>query len=139
MNLRHIGIVTINIKHSLQFWKKYFGFKIVKDLYERGDAIDSLLGYKNCKIRTIKLNNKKGLILELIEIKKPKLRKRRNLTINNGITHFAMTTENLDNFYKKNKEKITFNCSPQISKNGDVKVLYLKTPENCYLELVEKL
>jgi hypothetical protein len=139
MKIRHIGIVTINIKKSLKFWKKYFGFKIIKDLNEEGNVIDKLLGYRNSKIRSVKLKNRVGMFLELLEMKKPKLQIRKNLTINNGITHFAITVKNLDNFYKKYKETILFNCPPQLSNDGRVKVLYLKTPENCYLELVQEL
>ena len=139
MKIRHIGLVTLDIKVSLRFWTKYLNFKIFKTLNEQGEAIDKMFGYRNTLIKSIKLKDDIGSILELIEIKRPKLKKRDNQTINNGITHFAITIENLDNFYKKNKNKIKFNCPPQISKDGNVKVLYAKTPEKCYLEIVEEL
>lgn len=139
MKIRHIGIVTINLNSSLNFWTKHFKFKVFKSLDEKGKTIDKMLGYNKCKIKSVKLKTNAGIILELIKLKHPKLKKRKNLTINNGITHFALTVKNLENFYKRKKDKINFNCTPQLSDDGKVKVLYAKTPENCYLELVEDL
>jgi len=139
MKIRHIGIVTIDIKTSLKFWTKFLNFKVFKILLESGKTIDNMFGYKNTFIKSIKLKDKSGSIIELLEIKKPKIKHRKNLTINNGITHFAITIENLDKFYKKNKNRIKFNCPPQISKDGNVKVLYAKTPEKCFLEIVEEI
>lgn len=139
MKIRHIGIVCLDLNVSLKFWTKYFNFKISKNLKEDGTAIDNMFGYKNTKIITIKLKHRSGLILELLKIEKPRLKKRNNLTINNGITHFSITIKNLDKFYSKYKNKINFNCPPQLSMDGNVKVLYAKTPEKCYIELVEEL
>ena len=113
--------------------------KEFRDRYEKGETLDKMFGYKNLQIKSIKLKDKSGSILELIDIKKPPKKKVDNLTINNGITHFAITIKDLDGFYKKYKNKIEFNCAPQISKDTKVKVLYAKTPEKCYVELVEEL
>lgn len=139
MKLRHIGIVVNDLNSSLKFWKNNFNLKVIKSAKEQGETIDQMLGYKNCKIKTIKMINKSGLSLELIKFLKPKRIKREIKTNYNGITHFALEVKNLDEFYKKNKNKIKFNCSPQISKDLKVKVLYAKTPENSYIELVQKL
>jgi catechol 2,3-dioxygenase-like lactoylglutathione lyase family enzyme len=139
MKIRHIGLVVLNIQVSLKFWTKYFGFRLFKTMNEKGETLDKMFGYKNLQIKSIKLKDKSGSILELIDIKKPPKKKVDNLTINNGITHFAITIKDLDGFYKKYKNKIEFNCAPQISKDTKVKVLYAKTPEKCYVELVEEL
>ena len=139
MKIRHIGLVVLNIQVSLNFWIKYLGFRLFKTMNEKGETLDKMFGYKNLQIKSIKLKDKSGSILELIDIKKPKIKKVDILTINNGITHFAITIKDLDGFYKKYKNKIEFNCAPQISKDKKVKVLYAKTPEKCYVELVEEL
>ena len=52
---------------------------------------------------------------------------------------FCNYNQRFDGFYRKYKNKIEFNCAPQISKDKKVKVLYAKTPERCYVELVEEL
>jgi len=139
MKLRHIGIVVNNLNNSLKFWKNIFSFKVIKSAKEQGETIDQMLSFKNCKIKTVKMVNKSGLSLELIEFLKPKRIKKEMKTNYNGITHFALEVKNLDEFYKNNKKKIKFNCSPQISKDLKVKVLYAKTPENSFIELVQKL
>ena len=85
MKVRHIGLIVLNIQVSKRFWTKYLNFKIFKTMKEKGEAIDRMFGYKNVEIKSIKLKDKSGSILELIEIKKPKIKKVDNLTINNGI------------------------------------------------------
>ena len=44
MKIRHIGLVTLDIKVSLRFWTKYLNFKIFKTLNEQGEAIDKMFG-----------------------------------------------------------------------------------------------
>lgn len=139
MKIRHIGIVCLEINTSLKFWRNYFNFKIIKKVNEKGQTINKILGFKNAEIKTIKLKNETGLILELILFQKPKTKKKKLFTNNNGITHFALTVKNLDNFYKKYNKTINFNCPPQFSEDGKVKVLYAKTPEGCFIELVEEI
>ena len=72
MKLRHIGIVVNNLNNSLKFWKNIFSFKVIKSAKEQGETIDQMLSFKNCKIKTVKMVNKSGLSLELIEFLKPK-------------------------------------------------------------------
>ena len=90
MKIRHIGLVVLNIQVSVRFWTKYLGFRIFKTMNEKGEVLDKMFGYKNLQIKSIKLKDKSGSILELIEIKKPKLKKVDNLTINNGITYTSV-------------------------------------------------
>ena len=78
MKLRHIGIVVNDLKVSLKFWKNNFNLKVIKSTKEQGETIDQMLGYKNCKIKTVKMINKSGLSLELIEFFKPKRIKKKN-------------------------------------------------------------
>ena len=42
-SLRHIGIVTRNIDSSIDFYKKFFKFKIVIDQIEKGYFIEKIL------------------------------------------------------------------------------------------------
>ena len=103
MKIRHIGIVVINLNKSLSFWKKYFNFKVVKNLNESGEVIDKMLGHKNCVINTIKMSNNKGSSIELINFIKPKIKKEIfKLTI--MVLPIAMTVDNLNNFYNKHKK-----------------------------------
>ena len=57
--IRHTGLVTNNIKKSLIFWVNYLKFNIKSDNIEKGALIDKVLGYKNVRVRTVKLIDKK--------------------------------------------------------------------------------
>ena len=67
--IRHTGIVTKNLRKSLTFWQSYFGFKKIKDDIEFGNTIDKVLGYKNIEVRTIKLKDSSGSLIELLTFK----------------------------------------------------------------------
>ena len=55
IKIRHTGMVSKNLKKSIYFWVNLIGFKIVKTLNEKGHLIDKIIGYKNVKVKTIKL------------------------------------------------------------------------------------
>ena len=100
------GTVIVNIPDSKAGKKQFLsnGCHMVDSLrYILGDfeVIDKMLGHKNCVINTIKMSNNKGSSIELINFIKPKIKKRNIQTNNNGITHIAMTVDNLSNFYNK--------------------------------------
>ena len=69
--IRHTGIVTNNLKKSLWFWREQLKFKIKKTANERGDTIDSVLGYKNVKVRTIKLADNRENLIEILYFLNP--------------------------------------------------------------------
>tara|TARA_B100000963_G_scaffold41570_1_gene30920 strand:+ start:10717 stop:11145 length:429 start_codon:yes stop_codon:yes gene_type:complete len=139
--IRHTGLVTKNIKKSLNFWCDLIGFKVYKDIIEYGDAIDNILKLKNTKVRTIKLKDKKKNLLELLHFLKPKKNKIKKTFSNSiGYTHISITVKDIDKLCKKLKmHKVKFNSPPQISKDGRVKMTYCQTPEGSFLEIVEEL
>ena len=140
IRVRHTGIVTENLTKSLEFWQKYFGFKKIKDNNEYGETIDKVLGYKNVKVRTVKLKDSSNALIELLFFKnRPKTKKNLLSPYSNGITHISITVKNIDKIYDKLKKKIRFNSKPLISHDGNVKMTYCKTPEGAFLELVEEL
>jgi catechol 2,3-dioxygenase-like lactoylglutathione lyase family enzyme len=140
VNIRHTGIVTRNLKESLFFWKKIFGFRIVKDMNEMGKTLDKVLKIKKVNVRTLKLKDSNNSQIELLLFKNiKKTKEKKTKTFSNGITHISITVKNIDEIYKKYKKKIKFNSEPLFSKDGNVKMTYCKTPEGAFLELVEEL
>ena len=139
--IRHTGLVTTDIKQSLLFWTKYFKFKIHKEMNEKGEVIDKIMLYKNVKLKTFKLKDKKNNLLELLYFKnRPKTRLSKIKPYTNGFTHISITVNNLDALYNRLiKKKIVFNAKPKVSADGNVLMTYCKTPEGAYLELVEEL
>ena len=141
IKIRHTGIVTKNIKESLYFWCKTLGFKITKDLIESGNLIDKVLGYKKIKVRTIKLKDTNGNLIELLHfINPPKTKLNKIKPYSNGITHLSITVKNIDLIYRKLKKNNTkLNTKHQISADGNVKMTYCTAPEGSFLELVQEL
>ena len=139
-NFRHSGIVTKDLNKSLLFYNKLLKLKIIKVIDEDSDTMTSLLKVKNCRLKTIKLGLKKKIFLELLYFYKTK-QKLRNIKINSpGLTHISLTVENLDQIYKKfKKNKIKFLSKPLISSDKKVKLVFCKSPENIFIELVEIL
>jgi catechol 2,3-dioxygenase-like lactoylglutathione lyase family enzyme len=141
IKIRHTGIVSKNLKKSIYFWVNLIGFRIVKTLNEEGDLIDKIIGYKNAKVKTIKLeDNFKNLIEILFFLNSPKQPKTKIKPYSLGYTHISLTVKNISYLYKNlKKNKIIFNSAPKISADGRVIMTYCKTPEGAYLELVEEL
>jgi len=140
IKIRHTGIVTTSIKKSIWFWCKQLKFKIKKVAVENGTTIDKVLGYKNVKVKTIKLqDNNKNLVELLFFLNSPKTKKNKMMPYSIGITHISVTVRDLEKLYKKlKKNRIQFNSEPRLSADKKVLMTYCRTPEGSFLELVEE-
>lgn len=139
IKIRHTGIVTKDLKKSLFFWNKIFKFKIKKDLVEKGKTLDKVLKHKNVKVRTLKLSDNFGNLIELLYFKSPQtINKNKYFTNSKGITHLSVTVKNINYIYEKYKEEIKFNSPPLMSEDKKVLMTYCRTPEGCFLELVQE-
>ena len=100
ITIRHTGIVTRDLKKSLLFWNKYLGFKIVKDLREKGNLIDKIMLYEKVDVRTLKLDDKNGNKIEILYFKNPpKIKKNTIKPFSNGITHLSVTVKNINKLF----------------------------------------
>ena len=130
ITIRHTGIVTKNLDKSLIFWQKLIGFKQVNSQIERGDLIDSVLGYENVKVRTIKLKDKNKNLIELLYFYNSpnKAEKKKINPYTPGYTHISITVKNIQSIYKKLKKyKVKFNSKPQITPDKKHKMTYYTT------------
>ena len=90
--IRHTGLVTKNLKKSLWFWKNILNFKIKKDQIEKGSLIDKVLGYKNVKVRTIKLEDKNKNLIEILYFQNaPYAKINKVYPYSSGYTHISVT------------------------------------------------
>ena len=100
VKIRHTGIVTKNLKKSLLFWNKYLGFKILKEANEKGNLIDKIMQYKKVKVKTIKLLDKNGGLIEILYFKNsPKIKNNEIKPYSNGITHISITVKDIYKIY----------------------------------------
>jgi catechol 2,3-dioxygenase-like lactoylglutathione lyase family enzyme len=141
IKIRHTGIVTKNLKKSLYFWVDLLGFKIKKRLNEKGELIDKVIGYKNVRVKTLKLEDSCQNLIELLYFSNPPRFKRISIEpYTNGYTHISLTVKNIEVMYQIfKKKKIIFNSPPKRSADGMVKMTYCRTPEGAFLELVQEL
>ena len=98
LNVRHVGIVTNDLKKSINFYSKILGFKIVRQMNETDPSLSNLMSLKKVKVKTVKMISKQNGMVELLSWKSPKTKKKVACSKLNliGLTHFALTVKNLD-------------------------------------------
>ena len=138
--IRHIGIVVNNMENSLKFYRDLLGLKIIRDMDEHGDYIDNMLSLNNVQVRTVKLSADTGnTLIELLDFKSHTDDEIRNF-YTTGVSHVALTVDNLDDLYKNlSANNISFNAPPQESPDGLVKVTFCNDPDGTPIELVEMI
>lgn len=140
-SLRHVGIVVTKLEDWIHFLTLSLGFQIWVDQIEKGKFISQLLGIPNVEVRTIKLRDAKGGVIELLHFLSPK----RNHDEcwprepnSQGITHIAIEVDSIYDVLERVKVKDLFPIGPpQVSDNGGAIVCYLRGPEQVLVELVE--
>jgi catechol 2,3-dioxygenase-like lactoylglutathione lyase family enzyme len=136
-----VGIVVNDLEKNKDFWINTMGLKLHIEALEESPYIDELLAIKDPALKTVKLIDSKGFIIELLKFE--------NYQVGNswsgdlkttGLTHIALTVDNLDELVKvliKNDYQTLSDI--KVSPNGKVKVVFVKGPEGLMLELVEEL
>ena len=138
INLRHIGIVTNNLENSLKFYKDILGFKIKMEGFEDRNFIDHILNLKKSSLMTVKLVDEKGGIIELLKYDNPRGKPIKREINDLGLSHFALTVDNLEDVYVKLKDNnIEFISSPTLSPDSKVKVCFCYDTDGIVIELVE--
>jgi len=139
-DIRHTGIVVLDLEASIYFYRDLLGFQIVKQMEEKGDYIDCLLSLQNVQITTVKMTSSSGQMIELLKYHSHTVKQRKREIYDIGVSHIAFTVGNLDVEYGRLKDKgIQFNSPPQLSPDGYAKVAFCRAPEGTLIELVEVL
>ncbi len=139
-NIRHTGIVVIDLEASLYFYRDLLGFQIVKQMEEMGHYIDNILSLRNVNVTTIKITSPSGQMIELLKYHSHNAEQKKREICEIGISHIAFTVDDLDTEYRRlENEGIQFNSSPQLSPDGYAKVAFCRAPEGTLIELVEVL
>jgi len=138
---RHVGIVVKDLAKTTDFWTNLIGFKLHIDAKEISPYIDELLGIANPELRTVKLIDENGFIIELLEFANyPAKDNWEGNLATTGLTHIALTVSDLESLVAKLKENdYKFISEIKNSPNGAVKVVFVTGPEGLMLELVEPL
>ena len=138
---RHVGIVVNDLYKTRDFWINTLGFKLHIEAKEESPYIDDLLSIKEPNLTTVKLIDSKGFIIELLDFESYQVNQSWSGDLKTtGLTHIALTVDNLDELVDKLKNQNYQTLSEiKISPNKKVKVVFVKGPEAIMLELVQEL
>ena len=136
-----MGIVVNDLEKTKDFWINTLGFKLHIEAKEESPYIDELLDIKNPALTTVKLIDSNGFIIELLKFKHYQVGNSWSGDLKTtGLTHIALTVDNLDELAAKLKKENYHTLSEiKISPNKKVKVLFIRGPEAIMLELVQEL
>jgi catechol 2,3-dioxygenase-like lactoylglutathione lyase family enzyme len=139
--VRHVGIVVNSIEKTKTFWINLMGFKLHIEAIEQSPYIDELIAIKNPGLTTVKLIDSKGFIIELLKFENYNCEKRWSGDLKKiGLTHIALTVDNLDELVKDlKKQNYELLSEVKISPNKKVNVVFVRGPEGVIVELVQEL
>tara|TARA_R100001377_G_scaffold63776_1_gene39373 strand:+ start:332 stop:766 length:435 start_codon:yes stop_codon:yes gene_type:complete len=142
MKIRHVGITVNDLDKSIFFYQDLLGFKIEKRMNESGDFIDNISDLKNVSVTTVKLSPPEGtsesVMIELLKYHSHKTDIERIDINNGGITHFALTVNDIEELYTRlTNANVEFSCKPQLSADGGAIVTFCRDFENNLIEIVE--
>ncbi|MBF0595256.1 MAG: VOC family protein [Candidatus Omnitrophica bacterium] len=138
--IRHIGLVVENVDKALDFYGVFLGFSVVKDQWETGPFIDAVLGMPGLRVRTIKMMDAGGAILELLCFDLPPEACAGREIHQPGFSHIALTVQDVDRLFEGIKALgLPFISSPKVSGDGRAKVVFCRDPQGNFLELVQEL
>lgn len=138
-SIRHVGLVVNNLDASLHFWCEIMGFVVVRTMEESGPHIDAMMGIQGVQVTTVKISAADGNILELLKFHShPHTAKWEGQPYSTGLTHIALTVQDLkETLCRLETANIIISNEPQLSSDGNVKVVYITGPEGVLIELVE--
>lgn len=143
--LRHVGLVTDDVRASLAVYNA-LGFTSCVECEENREFIGKISGWPLWKpqLFTYKLTNGSGDMIELLDYNMDgsgaRIGARTELT-DPGCAHFALTVSDLLVMKEKLEklEGVFFLSDVQESPDGKVLVVFMKTPEGSFVELVEEI
>lgn len=137
---RHTGIIAVDMKESLYFYKEILGLKVIQDFTDDSDYINKITGLQNADVHMIKLKAKDGTVLEILSYKNHPTKLLDQPIYNVGASHIALQVRNADDAYNKLTENnVRIISEPVLSSEGIAKVFFCFDPNDVRIELVEML
>jgi catechol-2,3-dioxygenase len=107
---------------------------------EPGHFIDKILGLSNSKLTTVKMTLSNDQVVELLYFHSHKESEKKLIRpFSTGITHFAVTVDNIaDTHTKLEGLGVEFISRPETSPDGKAIVAFCRDPDGNYIELVQE-
>lgn len=136
-SLSHVGITVKDFKKSVQWYEKYFGFKLISESKFNEETVRSLEALYQARQGTLKLGflrMPKGGVVEIFEFSHQE--EKTTLNWNRpGVTHFTLDVKNINKWYEQYKDEINFLSEPQTTDGNDW--VFLKDPDGNLIELID--
>ncbi len=141
---RHVGIVLNNINATLRIWTEVLDFVVISRRIENGSPVEKLIGIEGVSLESVKIASRTDnrICVEFLSFINPTSVYRKPKTVPNsyGITHLALTVDNLPNVVKKLYEYgVVLIGEISVSDDGKSQGVYTEFPENILIELVEEI
>lgn len=137
---RHTGIIAIDMKESLYFYRDVLGLKVIQDYKDDSDYINEITGIKNASVHMIKLKAMDGTIIEILSYENHPTKLIDQAIYNVGACHIALQVKNADEAYQRlRKEKVDIISKPILSSEKIARVFFCFDPNRVRIELVEML
>ena len=140
-SVRHTGIVVRDLNKAIKFYCA-LGFVEQNRAIEKGDFIDTVVGFQNTKLEWVKLKAPDGYLLELLQYhshqEQKKIVKQKSNQL--GCSHLALGVDNIGAVCEKIKEIGGGIVNPPaLTIDKQVKVAYCHDNEGNLMEIVEVL
>ena len=134
---RHVGIVVDDLDNQRKFYEELLGLEVYYDKVEEGEFLQHITGIQNPRARILKLGKDGNTVVELLgfDVFGSNIP---NELDTEGITHFALTVDDLDEIFVRMIEGgVKFINKPKINPEGTHKVAFCMDFEKNFIELVE--
>ena len=139
---RHTGIVVNDMELQLKFYRDLLGLEVYYDQYEEGKWLKRLLpGYSIRFARIVKLKAQNQPMVELLHFDEWTYNTKYGLKPVNevGITHMALTVDNIHNMAKiLTANGVTLLSPPKNNPSNTAIVCFCRDFEDNLIELVEE-
>lgn len=141
----HMGLTVSDVDQSVEFYADILGLPRPPEGHDfeiKGAWLSNLVAADDAVIRVAFLPLDHG-VLELLEYQHPEGKP--TATLRNwdvGSAHLALNHPDVRGFYAANRERLPFNCEPQVVEGGPwagTIVVYLTDPDGVSVELVQSV
>lgn len=134
----HTGITVKDMDRSLSLYVDLLGCEVISDEECRGEDVDRGLGLKDASFRLVylKIGEEELELFQYYSGKSSKAIEECDASVD-GIRHIAFVVDDLFNCYEMLLENGYEFISAPISNPDGVKWVYMKDPDNYYIEFVE--
>jgi catechol 2,3-dioxygenase-like lactoylglutathione lyase family enzyme len=136
---RHVGIVVDDMNRMSNFYQDVIGLELMYNEVEEGEFLEHIVNKKGARAHIQKLGKHGDTIVELLkwdETNEAELEGGPKM-FTWGVTHFALTVDDLDAIYDKYQKEITFISLPKTNDNKTHRVAFCYDAEGNIIELVE--